>query len=161
MPIRKLQDFLEEHQVKYQSIPHSQAFTSQEVAAAAHVPGKELAKAVIVKVDDIMAMVVLPAPDKVSLDRLREVTGARTVALAEEDEFRDLFPECEPGAMPPFGNLWNLPVFVDQRLREDEAIAFEAGTHDELIRMSYSDFERLAEPAVAEISTHRPRNRAN
>jgi Ala-tRNA(Pro) deacylase len=153
MPIRKLEDYLEKNHVKYHTIPHAQAFTAQETAAAAHVPGKELAKPVMVKVDDIMTMVVLTATDQLSLERLRKATGARTVALATEAEFRDLFPECEPGAMPPFGNLWDLPVFVDQRLREDETIAFEAGTHNEMIRMSYSDFERLVEPAVAELST--------
>ncbi len=152
MPVEKLKQFLDENGVAYEIIPHGQAFTTQEVAAAAHIPGREVAKTVMVKLDGEMAMVVLEAPDRVSMDRLREVSGAESVELAGEAEFKDLFPNCEPGAMPPFGNLWDLQVFVDQRLREDEQIAFNAGTHDELMRLAYGDFERLVEPVVAELS---------
>ncbi len=153
MPIKRLKEFLDENDVKYVSISHSQAFTAQEIAAAAHVPGKELAKTVMVKLDGELAMVVLPAPDQVSVSRLQEMTGASSVEIAVEEDFADLFPGCELGAMPPFGNLWSLDVFVDQRLREDEVIAFNAGTHTELLRLPYSDFERLVQPVVGELST--------
>jgi Ala-tRNA(Pro) deacylase len=153
VPIKRLKEFLDENDVKYVSISHSQAFTAQEIAAAAHVPGKELAKTVMVKLDGELAMVVLPAPDQVSVSRLQEMTGASSVEIAVEEDFADLFPGCELGAMPPFGNLWSLDVFVDQRLREDEVIAFNAGTHTELLRLPYSDFERLVQPVVGELST--------
>ncbi|MFP4623191.1 MAG: aminoacyl-tRNA deacylase [Gemmatimonadota bacterium] len=152
MPLAKLKEYLDAHGVAYETIPHSQAFTTQEAAAAAHIPGKEVAKTVMVKIGGRMAMVVLPAPDHVSLDRMREVVG-EPVELATEDEFRSIFPNCEPGAMPPFGNLWDLQVFVDRRLREDERIAFTAGTHQELVRLAYGDFERLVEPVVAQVAT--------
>jgi Ala-tRNA(Pro) deacylase len=153
VPIKRLKEFLDENDVKYVSISHSQAFTAQEIAAAAHVPGKELAKTVMVKLDGELAMVVLPAPDQVSVSRLQEMTGASSVEIAVEEDFADLFPGCELGAMPPFGNLWSLDVFVYQRLREDKVIAFNAGTHTELLRLPYSDFERLVQPVVGELST--------
>lgn len=153
VPIKRLKEFLDESEVKFVSISHSQAFTAQEIAAAAHVPGKELAKTVMVKLDGELAMAVLPAPDQVSISRLQEISGAANVEIASEDDFADLFPGCELGAMPPFGNLWGLDVFVDQRLREDEEIAFNAGTHTELLKLSYSDFERLVNPVIGALST--------
>lgn len=153
MPVERLRKFLEEHHVKYVTVSHSPAFTAQEIAASAHVPGKELAKTVMVKLDGCMAMVVLAAPDKVSAQRLKEVSGAANVELASEKEFADLFPRCEVGAMPPFGNLWDLPVFADVRLREDEHICFNAGTHTELVKLPFADFERLVRPTIAELST--------
>lgn len=153
MVVEKLKDFLEENEVRYDTLTHSEAYTAQEAAAAAHVPGKAVAKVVMVKVDGDMAMVVLPATFQVSLERLEHVTGAGHVELAGEDEFRGLFPTCEPGAMPPFGNLWDMQVFVDRHLREDERIAFPAGNHHELVRLAYSDFEALVNPVVAELST--------
>ncbi len=152
MPVTKLKDFLDQNKVAYDTVSHSTAFTTQEAAAAAHIPGKELAKTVMVKIDGDMAMAVLAAPDRVDLERLREATGAHEVELADEDEFRGLFPNCEPGAMPPFGNLWDMEVFVDQRLREDERIAFAAGTHEELVRLPYADFERLVSPVVTRLA---------
>ena len=153
MPVQKLKQFLEENRVKFVSITHSRAFTAQEVAASAHIPGREVAKTVIVSLDGTRAMVVLPAPDMVSLERLKRATGATDVRLATEAEFKDLFPSCEVGAMPPFGNLWDMDVFVDQRLREDELIAFNAGSHVELLQLAYSDFERLVGPTVLQLST--------
>ncbi|MCG6955040.1 MAG: YbaK/EbsC family protein [Gemmatimonadetes bacterium] len=153
MPVDRLRSFLEENHVKFVTISHSPAFTAQEIAASAHVPGKELAKTVIVKLDGKMAMAVLPAPDKVSANRLREATGATNVELASEKEFADLFPCCEVGAMPPFGNLWGIDVFADEHLREDEVIMFNAGSHTELVRLSYVDFERLVHPTVASLTT--------
>ena len=153
MPVDRLKKFLEENDVRFVTIKHSPAFTAQEIAALAHVPGKEVAKTVMVKLDGTMAMVVLPAPDHVSANRLKEFSGAEEVELASEDEFADLFPKCEVGAMPPFGNLWDMDVFVDQRLREDEQIVFNAGTHTELVRLAYADFERLVKPTVGFLST--------
>lgn len=152
MPVAKLREFLDDQKIKYLNISHSSAFTAQEVAASAHISGKELAKTVIIKLDGKLVMVVLPASLKIDLDRLKQVTGANEVALATEDEFRGLFPECETGTMPPFGNLYELDTFVDQRLREDEEIAFNAGTHTDLIRMSFGDFERLVNPITLNFS---------
>ena len=153
MPVKKLKDFLDDHGVKYVSIAHSKAYTTQEIAAATHIPGKDVAKTVMVKLDDQIAMAVLPAPDQVSFTRLKHITGAQEARLASEAEFQSLFPGCELGAMPPFGNIWGIPVFVDQRLREDELIAFNAGTHTEVVQLAYADFERLAHPVVANLST--------
>ena len=148
MPIRKLKQLLDDRRVKYVTVRHSPAYTAQEVAASAHISGYELAKTVMVKVDGRMAMAVLPAPLHVDLWHLKELTGADQVVLAGEAEFKALFPECEPGAMPPFGALYGMETFVAERLAEDEYIAFNAGTHTELIRMRYRDFEQLADPKV-------------
>ena len=153
MPVDRLKKYLEENHVRFVTIRHSPAFTAQEIAALAHVPGKEVAKTVMVKLDGTMAMVVLPAPDHVSANRLKEFSGAKEVELASEEEFADIFPRCEVGAMPPFGNLWDMQVFVDQRLREDEQIVFNAGNHTELVRLSYADFERLVKPTIGFLST--------
>ena len=153
MPVQKLKEFLDSHEVKYVTIQHSPAYTAQEIAAIAHIPGKQLAKTVMVKLDGKMAMAVLPASYKVDLDRLKEAAGASTAKLASEQEFKDLFPGCEIGAMPPFGNLYGMEVVVAASLAEDEDIAFNAGSHSELIRLSYQDFEGLVEPKVVEFST--------
>ena len=152
MPAKRLKEFLDGHHVKYVAMMHSTAYTAQEIAASAHVPGKELAKTVIVRIDGKMAMAVLPASFKVNFERLREAAGAERVELASEKEFQDAFPGCEVGAMPPFGNLYGMEVYASQALAEDEEIAFNAGSHTELIRLSYKDFEELASPRVAKIS---------
>ena len=151
MPGDKTREFLDSHYVKYITICHSPAFTAQEIAASAHIPGKELAKTVMVKIDGVMAMAVLPASLKVDFDCLREAAGADVVELASEKEFAELFPECEVGAMPPFGNLYDMPVYVADPLTEDAEIAFNAGNHSELIRIAYQDYERLVRPTVAKI----------
>ena len=151
MPVQRLKTYLDENDVRYVVIQHSPAYTATEIAQSAHIPGKELAKTVMLKLDDEVVMAVLPATEMVDLERMRGATGARVVELATEAEFAGLFPQCEPGAMPPFGNLWKMKTFVDQHLREDEKIAFNAGTHTELIQLSYGDFERLVEPTVLEI----------
>lgn len=146
MPETRLKEFLDKEHIKYVSIDHSPAFTAQEIAAAAHIPGKELAKTVIVKVDGELAMIVVPASEQVRLATLQQTLGAKHVELADEDEFRKAFPDCETGAMPPFGNLYGMKVFVSQALREDDEIAFNAGSHSELIRLTYADYERLVHP---------------
>jgi Ala-tRNA(Pro) deacylase len=148
MPVQRLKDFLDEHQVKYVVISHSRAFTTQEIAAATHIPGKELAKTVIVDIDGKTAMAVLPGSQKVDLALLRDALGAERVTLAKEAAFKDRFPECDLGAMPPFGNLYGMPVYVADSLTEDEEIAFNAGSHDQLVKMAYRDFERLVQPEV-------------
>jgi Ala-tRNA(Pro) deacylase len=153
MPVKKLEEFLDNANIKYVTIAHSRAYTAQEVAASAHIPGREMAKTVMVKIDGRMAMAVLPASYKVDFDLLREAAGASRVELASEQEFKDLFPECEMGAMPPFGNLYGMEVYVADTLAKDEEIAFNAGTHTELIKMSYRDFESLVGPKVMRFSS--------
>jgi Ala-tRNA(Pro) deacylase len=152
MPVQKLRKFLDEHDVKYVTISHSPSFTAQEIAASAHIPGQELAKTVIVKIDGEMAMAVLPASFLVDFEVLKESVGARSVELATESEFRDTFPGCELGAMPPFGNLYDMDVYVANDLADDEEIAFNAGLHTELIRLKYADFERLVQPKLVEFA---------
>jgi len=152
MPVKKLKQFLDDQQVKYVTIQHSLAYTAQETAQSAHIPGNEMAKTVMVLVDDQMAMAVLRAPDKVDLDRLRDVTGAKTVEFASEQQFQGLFPSVDVGAMPPFGNLYDMPVYVEENLSRDQQIAFNAGSHSELIQLAYDDFARLVEPRVASFS---------
>ncbi|MCX7798556.1 MAG: YbaK/EbsC family protein [Melioribacter sp.] len=146
MPAKRLKEFLDQNNIKYVTIRHSLAYTSQEIAASAHIKGRNLAKTVLIKVNGKMAMVVLPATHKVDFDLLKKAIGNENVRLANEQEFLDKFPECEVGAMPPFGNLYNMEVYVDESLSEDKEIAFNAGTHVELIQMSYEDFERLVQP---------------
>jgi Ala-tRNA(Pro) deacylase len=152
MPVKKLKEFLDARGVKYVTIGHSVAYTAQEIAASAHIPGRELAKTVVVKLDGKLALAVLPATARVDLERLSEAAGAKRAELASEAEFEGIFPGCELGAMPPFGNLYDLEVYAAERLAEDEQIAFNAGTHTELIQMSYVDFERLARPRVVKFS---------
>ena len=152
VPAKQLKEFLDAEKVKYVVIQHSPAFTAQEIAASAHVSGKELAKTVMVRIDGKMAMAVVPASFKVDLDRLGEVAGAERVELAGESEFESMFPGCELGAMPPFGSLYDMEVYVSERLAEDEEIAFNAGSHTELVRLSYADFERLVSPQAAKIT---------
>ena len=152
MPLKRLKKFLDDNNIKYVIIYHSRAFTAKETAISAHIPGKELAKTVMVKIDGKMAMAVLPASHKVNFDLLKAATNSGKVELASEKEFKDLFPECEVGAMPPFGNFYGINVYVTESLAEDEEIAFNAGSHRELVKMAYKDFEKLAKPKVVKFS---------
>jgi Ala-tRNA(Pro) deacylase len=152
MPATKLKEFLDKQHVRYLSIRHSPAYTASEIAALAHIPGRELAKTVMVRIDGTMAMAVLPATKRLDLELLKQAAEAQTVALASEQEFASMFPDCEVGAMPPFGNLYGLKVHADEYLAQDEEIAFNAGTHYELIQMAYQDFARLVEPKVASLA---------
>jgi Ala-tRNA(Pro) deacylase len=149
MPAQKLKEFLDRHGIKYATTSHSLAYTAQEIAASAHIAGQELAKTVMVKIDDKMAMAVLPASYKVSFDLLKKAAVASKVELANEQEFREMFPELEVGAMPPFGNLYGMEVFVDESLSQDDEVAFNDGSHTELMKLAYRDFERLVKPKVA------------
>ena len=148
MPVKKLAEFLNEHNIKYVTIRHSLAYTAQEIAASAHLPGKELAKTVMINIDGKMAMAVLPASSKVNFETLKNAAGAKNAELASEEEFQRMFPDCEIGAMPPFGNLYGMEVFASETLAQDEEIAFNAGSHTELIRLAYKDFERLVSPRM-------------
>lgn len=145
MSLQKLKDYLNSNDVRYVTISHSPAYSSQEIAEAAHVSGNELAKTVMIKVGGELAMAVLPGSRTVNFDKLSAGLGA-TVEMATESEFEDCFPDCEIGAMPPFGPLYGLDVYVDPTLAEDEEIAFNAGSHSELIRLAFADYERLATP---------------
>ena len=148
MPLSKLREFLDSNNIKYLVISHSLAYTAQGIAALTHIPGKELAKTVMVIIDGRLAMAVVPASFRVDLFKLKKYLSAETVELADEEQFRGQFPDCETGAMPPFGNLYGMAVFVDQRLTQDKEIAFNAGSHRELLRMSFEDFRRLVTPVL-------------
>lgn len=151
-----LKDYLNKSKVKYKAMKHSEVYTAQEVAHAQHVPGRFLAKSVIVKMDAKFIMVVLPAHFMVDMARFKKLTGAKKVRLATEKEFEGLFPGCEIGAMPPFGNLYNIPVGVDKSLTQDELIVFNAGTHKDTIKMKYKDFEKLVQPKIGPFAQIRP-----
>jgi Ala-tRNA(Pro) deacylase len=153
IPVR-LKTYLEENGVDYQVLYHPRVYTAQEVAAAQHVSGKELAKVVMIKVDNELAMMVLPASSMLDMDKLKRVFQGRRTKLALEEEFQGLFPDCEIGAMPPFGNLYDLQVYVDTALAEQPHIVFQAGSHVETISMAYSDFANLVQPKVAEFAIH-------
>ena len=145
----RLEEYLRENAVAFQVQHHPRAVTAQEVAAAEHVPGEMLAKTVMVLADGEMVMLALPAPYQVDLEKAGEVLEAEEVRLAEEEEFENAFPDCEVGAMPLFGNLYELPVYVEEALAEDETIFFRAGTHTDTMSVGYADFEWLVEPTVA------------
>ena len=153
MLAKRLKEFLDSHKVKYVTLTHSTAYTAQEIASLVQIRGEEFAKTVIVRIDGAMVMAVLPASYHVDLPLLKAAAQGKKIALASETDFRDRFPECETGAMPPFGQLYGMPVFVDESLTRDKEIAFNAGTHHELIRLSYEDFARLVQPKVAKFST--------
>lgn len=153
MPAQRLKEYLDSEGVRYSSQTHPTAYTAQEVASSTHIPGKQFAKTVIVNMDGEFAMVVLPANRKVILQDLREITGSEHLTLASEGDFRTRFPDCEPGAMPPFGNLYDMEVIVAPELTKGGEIAFNAGTHTEIIRMAYRDFERLVHPRTVGFTT--------
>jgi Ala-tRNA(Pro) deacylase len=153
MPIKKLRQYLDSFHVKYATISHPLAYTSQQTASFSHIRGKELAKTVMVKIDGKMAMIVLPASYKVDFQAVKGAAEANMVSLATEAEFESMFAECDVGAMPPFGNLYGMEVYADQKLAEDEEIAFNACSHLELIKLAYKDFERLVKPRMGKFTT--------
>lgn len=153
MPIlTKLRDYLDLNGVHYEVISHRQAFTAQEVAQAEHISGKELAKVVMLRSGTNFSMVVMPAPYRVDLDKAKTALRSPDLVLATEEEFAGLFPQCEPGAMPPFGNLYNLPVYVDELLTKDETIVFNAGNHTQTVKMKYADFTRTVQPKIVSVA---------
>lgn len=153
MPLTRLKKFLDDNRVPYAITIHPTAYTSAAVGAVTHTPGKEIAKTVIVNIDGALAMVVVPGSANVDLRALKHEMGASEVSIAHEDDFAYVFPDCEVGAMPPFGNLYGLPVYVDEMLTQDTEISFNAGNHRELMKMSYKDFSELVQPEVMPVST--------
>lgn len=149
MPSNRLKNCLDENHVEYSSVFHVPAFTAQETAECAHIPGREFAKTVMVTLDDSeIVMVVLPAMLKVSMEKLKDALGVKSARLSNESEFQQSFPECEIGAMPPFGNLYGLKVIVAREIAEGNEIAFNACTHTELVKLRYVDFDVLVKPQV-------------
>jgi Ala-tRNA(Pro) deacylase len=148
----RMENYLRENGVEYDVETHAQAFTMQEVAAALHVPGNQVAKVVIVSADDQNVMLVLPAPYRMNIDLVRDMVGAKRARLAKEEEFEGLFPDCATGAMPPFGNLYGLPVYVDRSMGEEPDMVFRIGTHRETMKIAYDDFARLVQPEVGDFS---------
>jgi Ala-tRNA(Pro) deacylase len=155
MSLTRLKDFLDSNSIKYVVISHSLAYTAQGIAALTHIPGKEWAKTVVVKIDGTLAMVVVPASCRVDLEFLKAATGVKTAELASEEEFKDKFQDCETGAMPPFGNLYGMAVFADESLSHDKEIAFNAGSHRELVRMGWDDFNKLVKPTILRLAAGR------
>lgn len=156
MPVKRMKKLLDDRGVRYVILRHSPAYTAQAVAASAHVPAKEMAKTVMIRADGEPAMAVLPASYQVNFDELRESLGVAHVSLMSENEFRGRFPDCETGAMPPFGNLYDMPVYVAKSLAEDEYIAFSAGNHHEVVIMQYADYEKVVRPKVMKFSIEIP-----
>jgi Ala-tRNA(Pro) deacylase len=153
MPImKKLSDLFEEKKISYEVYNHPLAYTAQEIAATQHFSGDAMAKVVILKVDGVLTMAVLRGSDKLSLATIGESLNAREVQMASEDEFVSRFPSCEIGAMPPFGNLFGMTVYVDPALEEDEEIYFNAGNHVQTVRLRYKDYERLVHPRVVHMT---------
>lgn len=155
MPCDKLLEYLDENGVEYDLLLHPQAYAARETAAKSGVPVSLFAKTVLVRLDGLMAMAVLPSDHKVNFNLLRLAAGADTISLASEAEFEARFPDCELGAMPPFGNLYGMPVVVDAHLAAVDSITFNAGSHTETITMAYDDFDRLVRPQLARF-TFRP-----
>ena len=152
MPVPKVKEFLDKHHINYVSLAHSPAFTSQEIAAAAHVSGKKMAKIVVIKMDGKLAMVVIPANHHLDFSNMKHASGAKTVDLASESEFKEKFTGCEVGAMPPFGDMFdNMPVFLSEALSHEDTLLFNAGSHSELLQVSASDYKKVAHPTVVEI----------
>ena len=147
-----LRQYLDEHRVRYEIIPHPRDYSAQHTAADTFTPGREFAKCVLLWVDNYYALAVLPADHMIDFEKLRDAIGAAEAGLAREDEIRKMFPDCEVGAEPPFGNLYSLPVYLASQLTGDDMITFNAGTHEEAIRLPFADFEQLVEPTVVDFA---------
>ncbi len=148
MSMKEVEEFLRTSNVKYRTVRHARAYSSQEIAEAAHVPARRLAKVTMIRLGDRIAMAVLPANEMVDVVSLGKLAGVDRVEIATERDFQNRFPDCEVGAMPPFGHLWGMPVFVSDTFRRSDDIAFEAGSHTELLEMPYEEYERLEQPKV-------------
>jgi len=154
MTAKRLKEFLDEEGVRYKTIKHDLTYTTAEAAASAHVSGHMVAKTVILELDGGMVMAVIPAHAHVDLAVMKDAMNARSLELVSERALEPEFPGCDLGALPPFGNLYGMPVYIDPELAECEEIAFNAGSHTELIRMAYQDFERLVHPKVLLLAAH-------
>ncbi len=146
----KLIDYFLENHIPFETMKHRHAYTAQEIAAEQKVPGKQMAKVVMVKAEGHLAMLVMPASYRIHFGKLANVIGCQDVRLATESDFASLFPDCDAGAMPPFGNLYHMPVYVDRSLTEDREIVFNAGTHDDTMKVRYEDYARLVHPIIAD-----------
>ena len=158
--VKKLKELLDEAKVSYEVCNHPLAYTAQEIAQRQHVSGDQIAKVVMLKVDDKLVMAVITGSQKIHLPAVRASLGAYEVTLATEDEFISRFPDCEIGAMPPFGNLFDLPVYVDPVVAKDETIYFNAGNHVQTVRIRYQDFDKLVNPQVVRLTEERKRHAA-
>ena len=152
MPCEKLLEYLDENGIDFDFLEHPQVYGAEDVARAVGFPRRAFAKTVLVKLDGLMATAVVPASFKINFNLLRDASGADTISLALEEEFAARFPDCELGAMPPFGNLYDMMVYVDSHLSVVDIITFNAGTHTETITMAFTDFERLATPRMAQFA---------
>ena len=150
----KIKSFLDKSEVKFQSLEHSLAYTALEIAGSQHIPGRAVIKSVIVNADGQFWMCVLPAMHHLDFDKLKALTSAKVIRLANEGELSQLFPDVELGAEPPFGHLYGLKVIVDKLLEENEEIAFNAGTHTDMIQMKFNDFQRLSHCSSGDIGVH-------
>jgi Ala-tRNA(Pro) deacylase len=150
--VSKVKEYLDNNAVKYEALQHPTAFTAQEVAASADIPGKEMAKSVIVRLGGRIAMAVLPASEIIDFERLKETAAVDEAELAFEEEYDDLFPECEHGAIPPFGNLYGMPVYVAKSLVDEPVVLFAAGSLKELVKITTADFRRLVSAKISSFS---------
>jgi Ala-tRNA(Pro) deacylase len=147
----QVKDFMETNGVDYEVIAHPVTYTAQETAASVHRPGREVAKPVLITDGENYALAVVDAPHQVDLNKFARASGMEGAMLADESVMRELFPDCEPGAMPPFGNLYGIKVFCDSNLQEDDTITFNACTHYEAVRMKWEDFKRIVKPVIVDI----------
>lgn len=152
----RLKEFLDRFEIGYDVMHHDPAFTAQELAARMHISGFEFTKTVVVKLDGEFALVAVPAPLRINFKELAQVAGAKKARLANEQEFQQFFPDCELGAMPPFGNLYQLPTYADIEVTRNENMVINAGTHAEALRLRFSDFNRLARPRVGRFAEPPP-----
>jgi Ala-tRNA(Pro) deacylase len=152
--VHKLKAYLDRENIDYQILEHSLAYTAMEIAGSQHVPGRQVVKSVIVKAENKFIMCILPAIHYIDLYKLQDILKTKEISLASEQEISKLFPEFEMGAEPPFGNLYNLPIYADKALEVDEGIVFNAGTHTDMIKMKWSDYARLAKPILADLGIH-------
>jgi Ala-tRNA(Pro) deacylase len=150
---KRLEKLFREENVTFKVVKHEEAYSAQRLAGLLHIPGGQLAKVVVVRADDQWCMLVLPAPYRLDMPSVKRTLKAKQVRLAEEDEFANLFPDCEVGAMPPFGNLYDVPLYIDRALAMQSEITFPAGSHREVMQVAYADFERTAQPVVGDFST--------
>ena len=148
----RMEAYLRENDAPFEVKRHETAYTMSEVAAALHESGKHVAKVVIVKAGTEMVMLVVPSSYRLNMDHVRAMLAVDKVRLAQEHEFGDLFADCAPGAMPPFGNLYDVPVYVERALAEQEEVFFRIGTHQHMMKVAYADFSRLAQPTVGEFA---------
>jgi len=151
---KKVQEYLKKEKVGYQPIEHSKLFTAAEIAGDQHIPGKKMVKTVIVKADKDFIMCLVAATHHLDLNKFKKIVKAKEVRLATEEEMKTLFPECEVGSEPPFGKLYNLNVFADSTLEQDDEVAFNAGSHTDLIKMRFEEFQRVINPKFVEMGVH-------